>query len=312
MKIISKFVVISLILLTFTSSIFAFERIAKRRKRRSSRNTARTDTIDNGAIEYSALKDIRYFSEDPLNKLDIYTPESDTLKMLPVIAYVHGGAWSLGDKKNVSLKPQFFIENGFIFVSINYRLSPDILHPIHTQDVAEAIAWVYDNIEKYQGNKSQIFLMGHSASAHLVSLVALDTGYLGKKNLTPQIIRGVIALDSGFYDISRRLEMDSKQKPKKIISQAFGNDQLILEDASPNTHIGDFSYIPPFFIAYCAHREISKDQSQYFASNIRLKGTNVSLFAAENETHESINKGFGERDDSTTKSVLDWLKYYLK
>src|ERR1700733_11009633 len=59
-----------------------------------------------------------------LQALDVYSPKG--AKNLPVVVFVHGGGWEHGDKKEVHLKPQALNEKGFVFVSINYRLLPDV------------------------------------------------------------------------------------------------------------------------------------------------------------------------------------------
>ena len=58
--------------------------------------------------------------------LDIYTPEKQTADSLPVMFWIHGGGWQVGDKSDVALKPKAFTERGFVFVSTNYRLLPEV------------------------------------------------------------------------------------------------------------------------------------------------------------------------------------------
>src|SRR5262245_61972950 len=79
-----------------------------------------------------AKKDVAYGKDDK-QKLDVYSPKD--AKGLPVVVYVHGGEWTKGDKAEVSYKPKFFTENGVVFVSVNYRLSPAAKHPAHVSDV---------------------------------------------------------------------------------------------------------------------------------------------------------------------------------
>jgi arylformamidase len=58
----------------------------------------------------------------PLHTLDVYAMPKE--KNAPVMFWIHGGGWETGDKSDVAQKPQFFVERGFVFVSINYRLLP--------------------------------------------------------------------------------------------------------------------------------------------------------------------------------------------
>src|ERR1700746_3000070 len=76
--------------------------------------------------------------------LDVYSPAD--AKNLPVVFWIHGGGWQAGDKSDVKLKPQWFMEKGFVFVSINYRLLPAVEMGVLTRDVAKAFGWVEKHI----------------------------------------------------------------------------------------------------------------------------------------------------------------------
>src|ERR1043166_1112522 len=89
-------------------------------------------------------KDVVYAEPaSPLHTLDVYA--SASAKKAPVVFWIHGGGWQAGDKSDVAEKPRFFVENGFVFVSMNYSLLPkvemiDIFH-----DVAKSFRWVHDH-----------------------------------------------------------------------------------------------------------------------------------------------------------------------
>ena len=92
------------------------------------------------------------------------------------MVYVHGGGWKRGDKSRVGEKVEFFTGRGWVFVSVNYRLLPEGAHPANVNDVARALAWVHDHATDYGGDPDRLFLMGHSAGAHLAALVATSEG----------------------------------------------------------------------------------------------------------------------------------------
>lgn len=140
-------------------------------------------------------------SRDVRHALDIYLPEGR--KNFPVVVFVHGGAWTVGDKHLFGLYGgvgEFLASQGIGAVLPNYRLSPRVKHPEHVRDVAKAVAWTRNHIAEYGGDPHQMFLAGHSAGAHLVSLLATDEQYLDAEGLRPSDIRGVIAV-SGVYRI---------------------------------------------------------------------------------------------------------------
>lgn len=193
------------------------------------------------------VKDIVYrdlvAGEDPKldkNKLDLYLPKDK--KDFPVLFFVHGGAWRQGDKNFLGMYNslgQFWARQGIAMVITNYRLSPAHKHPAHMEDVAKSFAWTYKNIAFYGGRPDQVFVCGHSAGGHLVSLLATDEKYLKAEGLTHKTIRGAIPI-SGVY----RLVAEHS-----LFAQAFGKDRSLVQGASPITHVGSCDH-PPFLIIY--------------------------------------------------------------
>src|SRR5262245_29876198 len=139
-------------------------------------------------------RDIPY--ADPAEKrqvLDVYSPRD--AKDLPVVFWIHGGGWQTGDKKDVQLKPQAFNDKGFVFVSTNYRLLPDVDMGTIVRDVAKAVRWVHDHIAGHGGDPHRLFVMGHSAGAQLAALVCTDDRYLKAEGLSLAIIKGSVPVD---------------------------------------------------------------------------------------------------------------------
>ena len=117
---------------------------------------------------YRTDKDISYVSGSETDtyrlercKLDIYYPENK--KDFSTIVWFHGGGMEGGNK----FVPKELREQGFAVVTVNYRLSPKAKNPAYIEDAAEAVAWVFKNIEKYGGRKDHIFVSGHSAGGYL-------------------------------------------------------------------------------------------------------------------------------------------------
>ncbi|MBS1133984.1 MAG: Alpha/beta hydrolase fold-3 domain protein [Burkholderiaceae bacterium] len=92
--------------------------------------------------------------------LDIYHPDRCLAARCPVVMWVHGGGWRNGDKGNNGAKDLAATwENaGAVVVTLNYRLTPDVVHPAHVQDVAAGIAWTRANIGRYGGDPQRLFL----------------------------------------------------------------------------------------------------------------------------------------------------------
>jgi acetyl esterase/lipase len=260
----------------------------------------------------SVYRDIPYnqvAGVDPnLLSLDIYAPKKAG-DLRPVVVMVHGGAWQIGDKANPDIGPRkaaTFVSNGFVYVAINYRLSPSVQYATQAGDVAKALAWVVQNISHYSGDPRRIYIMGHSAGAHLAALIATDESYLAREGLSLKTINGVVLLDTGAYDIPWAME-HMPARGRGMFAPAFGNDSKAWTNASPIAHVSAGKGIPPMLILY-ANRPRSADVSRRFAQ--ALKGAGVAAAAIEvgGKNHQAMNRDVGNPNDAETRIILDFLR----
>ena len=244
-----------------------------------------------------------------LLSLDIYRAKDRS--GLPVMIYVHGGAWSMGDKVAVGVKDRFFVQMGFVFVSINYRLSPEVQFPTHAEDVASAIAWVKNNIAQYGGDPARIFLMGHSAGAQLVALVSTDERYLQAEGLELSDLKAVIPLDTQAYNLQAVIE--DSQAEFQLYTSIFGTDPAGWEQASPDTYVAAGKGIPPMALAYSGglmgEGNYTRQQAaeEYFAK-LQEAGIESILVPAPEKTHAQINEEFGVTGDYVTDDVMVFIQ----
>ena len=260
------------------------------------------------------VPNIRYASHpksDPkLNMLDIYMPKKGSNS--PVVMWIHGGAFAYGDKEYVQQKAEYFTNKGYVFVSINYRLSPKVVHPVHAQDAADAIMWIHKNAIHYSADPTKIFVMGHSAGAHLAALVSIDDTYLVKAGGSSDLIQGVILLDGAGYDIPL-LMADAKSKLREWYTQAFGKSKKEWEQASPVYQIRYGKKMPPFMIAYAGEKEPSEKEAQLLSKKLTESQVENKVFAYRKKSHMTISKDIGEDGDKTTDDILRFLleQHYL-
>ena len=255
--------------------------------------------------------DIRY-SEEPANdprslSLDIY-PTSQA--NAPVMIFVHGGGWRRGNKSNVNAKPSAFNQNGFILISVNYRLVPEVEISEQVGDVAAAIAWVKNNIAQYGGDPNRIFLMGHSAGAHLVSLVATDPAYLESEGMSLADIHGVISLDTQAYDINLLLD-NAPERTSRIYSAAFTDDPQMWTRFSPITYVQSGQSIPPFFLVYSGQNPGRKELAGHFAQALETAGISAVIQPATEKNHGQVNKDFGVPGEPMSDAAFIWLMEIL-
>ncbi len=264
------------------------------RRHRRAKTPAGSGTIRiNRDISYSRVKGV----DRKLLSLDLYAPKSKGPH--PVMVMVHGGGWSVGDKAHKSMtqdKVPHFTGAGYVYISINYRLSPAVVHPVHAQDVACALAWVHDNVTRYGGTPDRIFIMGHSAGAHLVALVATDARYLHANREPLAILKGAVLLDSAAYNIPRLLGGLGGPKTVALYKNAFGSDPKAWRGASPLFHVAPKKHVPPFLIFH-TQRETAASISREFAKALSKAGVPARTVNAPDRDHGGMNRCIGKKND---------------
>jgi triacylglycerol lipase len=151
---------------------------------------------------YSGAKVVRdiAYGPDPLNKLDVFTPQAPQAGGRMVVIFAHGGGFERGDKRqpgspfndNLML---FLNQHGMVGVDINYRLAPKNHWPDAQQDLASVVRWVKANIGQYGGDPNRVVLWGVSAGASLIATYLSHPEFYGTEG------HGVKAaiMHSGFY-----------------------------------------------------------------------------------------------------------------
>lgn len=131
---------------------------------------------------YNYLKDISYADETDAYrkercKLDVYYPDTD--KGFATLVWYHGGGLEGGSKELL----EGFRRQGFAVVSVNYRLFPQAKCPDYIDDAAKALAWTFENIEKYGGDTDHIYVSGHSAGGYLALMLTLAKEFTAQYGL---------------------------------------------------------------------------------------------------------------------------------
>lgn len=180
-------------------------------------------------------RNIKY-GEYEKNILDIYSPEIQNFK---TIVYFHGGGLDSGNKSdsNYAEIAKTFVENGYCFVSVEYRMYPEAKFPDYLSDAAKSIKFIYDNIEKYGGNK-QIIVSGQSAGAWISLMLCLDRKYLEREGLSNGDISGWIidsAQTTAHFNVirfelgeDRRKQMINEYAPLNFVDKDTAFSRMLL------------------------------------------------------------------------------------
>lgn len=242
--------------------------------------------------------------------MDVYRPEGD--KVTPVMIWIHGGGWKIGNKFGVDEKPAYFNNQGFTLISINYRLVPEVDVATQGQDVAQAIEWVKSHAAELKIDPERIFIMGHSAGAHLAALVGTNEEFLKGAGGTLADVRGIILLDGAGYDVPRQIKEAPLKSSRELYLEAFGDDASKYARVSPLEHISAGKGIPPFLILYCAQRPDAKSQSTALGKKLERAGGSVKVVGCENKTHMTINREIGIEGDAPTREISEFLDGLMK
>ncbi|MCF6348767.1 MAG: alpha/beta hydrolase [Flavobacteriaceae bacterium] len=232
--------------------------------------------------------------------------------MQPVVIWVHGGAWAIGDKLNkMSNKTPFFRSLDYVFVSVNYRLSPfpyeltnnsRIKHPDHIIDVADAIQWVYENIELYGGDKTNIAVLGHSAGAHLVALMGTDQTLLSSRNISTDHIKAIGSFDTQAYDVSRAIMTLTESD---LYINAFGDDETVQNDASPYYQVDNSSSITAHWLFTERGSQERKEILNDFILKAETKNVTTTKIDANGYTHADINNLIGDTSNTLMSDAIE-------
>ncbi|HME37464.1 MAG TPA: alpha/beta hydrolase [Steroidobacteraceae bacterium] len=147
------------------------------------------------------------YGDDPQHRLDVYVPDKVSTEPRPLVVFWHGGRWRYGDKADYRFVGAALAELGYVAVLPNYRHYPDVKMAGFMDDAARAGQWAAAHAGDFGADANRLYLMGHSAGAHLAALVTLDRRYFARVEHPAPSIAGVIGL-SGPYDFLPLLETD--------------------------------------------------------------------------------------------------------
>lgn len=243
------------------------------------------------------LQDLSY-GPDPKQRMDVYLPDRPAVGR-PVLIMVHGGAWRFGDKSHRAVwknKRDRWVSQGWVLVSVNYPMLPATPPDQQRQSLALALQEIAQLAPSWQADPAKLVLMGHSAGAHLVSLLATA----GPPS-TP--VAGTVLLDSAALDLPLLM---SKRHPR-LYDRAFGDDPDYWRDNSAYHALDHAKHhrLAPMLLVCSSKRDNSCPQSRAFAAKAQQLGVRAEVLA-EDLSHGAINSQLG-LDSAYTQQVEAFL-----
>jgi acetyl esterase/lipase len=258
--------------------------------------------------------------------VDLYLPMGAD-NPLPVILWLHGGGWRIGDRK---LGPDFrvrFAERGYAMASIEYRLSGEAIFPAQIHDVKAAIRWLRSVADKYGLDSDNIGLWGSSAGGHLAALAGttgegiledLELGYADFSSDVQAVVEGYGPTDFLQMDANSDKEIAVSIDPESELvhpprrheamdspeSQLLGAPILsvphLVREAKPITYVT--GGLPPFLIMHgLSDTAVAPHQSELLYQALIAKGNEATLCLIEGLGHAFFNRN--DLDDNEHHSA---------
>ncbi|MDR3457955.1 MAG: alpha/beta hydrolase [Verrucomicrobiae bacterium] len=222
-------------------------------------------------------------------KLDIYFPTNAARAHLPVVLYLHGGGWRMGDKAMLGLMPgpSELLRRKYLVVSANYRLAPEYKFPAMLEDAKCAVRFLRAHAVEFSLDPDRIGVMGDSAGGHLVTLLGLTDASAGFEGagLTNESSRVQAVVD--LYGPSDLMTGPTNKPTVKLIKDAFGATNTLdpaLKRGSPVTYVT--SHAPPFLILHGDHDGlVNLQQSVELDAKLKAAGVDSTLVVITNFAH---------------------------
>jgi acetyl esterase/lipase len=249
------------------------------------------------------------------HRLDVYRSRLAPPTAAPVMVYVHGGAWVIGDKREQG-KPMMFelVARGWVCVAINYRLSPKATWPDHMVDVKRALVWVKAHIAEYGGDPSFVAVSGGSAGGHLCALAALTAGDAAFQPGFEEADTSVQACVPfyGVMDLTPSPEASRfggglvEMLEKSVMKVKESEHPEVFRDASPTYRVGPGA--PPFFVLQGANDTlVPVETARVFVERLRAASTQPVAYAELPLAQHAFDVLASLRCQATTSAVGDFL-----
>ena len=250
----------------------------------------------NRGVDASAIASVAYDPGRGLS-LDVHRPP-DHRTGVPVIVFFHGGSWRNGSRIDYRFAGQSLAQAGYVVIVPDYRKAPQFAFPAFMEDAADAEAWAKRHAAEYGGDPSRIYVMGHSAGAHIAALLGTDARFLQATGMRPRDLAGVIGL-SGPYDF---LPITSP-----AIREAFGPASGWAATQPVNFVDGDE---PPFLLLQGkADVVVLPRNATALAERLQAEGEPVELHLYDGMGHPGTLVGLMRVDQPVRQVVIDWIAH---
>jgi acetyl esterase/lipase len=277
-----------------------------------------TRAIPFGSRAVETTRNVDYWGDGTRrHRLDVYRSRLAPPERAPVMVYIHGGAWVIGDKREQG-KPMMYelVARGWVCVAINYRLSPKATWPDHIVDAKRAVAWVKEHIAEYGGDPAFVAVSGGSAGGHLCALLALSDGdgafqpgFEGADTSVQACVPfyGVMDL-TGSPDGSARFGPGLLELlERRVMKTQESEHPEVFRDASPTFRVHPGA--PPFFVLQGVNDTlVPVETARTFVERLRALSRQPVAYAELPLAQHAFDVLASLRCQATTSAVADFLE----
>ena len=231
------------------------------------------------------------YGDSPAETLDIYPVRS--LVPAPVQIFFHGGGWRSMSKDDYGYLAATFHRHSAVTIVADHALCPAHTLDEFVQTSRNAVAWVWNNVAAYGGDRTRIFISGHSAGAHAAAMIAL-TDWSGFGGLPPDVVKG-FTLISGSYDLEP-IRLSGPYASNGWTAEQVSRNSPLKLNPPPRT---------PFIIALGAHEthEMHR-QSRLYSEMLQSSGIEHEYYSVAGHNHYSVLDAFENESHPLGRAVL--------
>ena len=218
----------------------------------------------------------------PEQRFDVYVPgtsldEADEATGSPLVVFLYGGSWSMGNRRDYRFAGQALAARGFTVMVPDYRLYPEVRYPDFLQDCAKAVAYGIEHARELGADPRRVFLFGHSAGAYNAAMLALDPRWLRAAGHSPDELAGWVGL-AGPYNF-----LPIEDPGVKLVFDWPDTSP----DTQPINHVGDLARPLPAFLGTAPNDKVvySSQNTLPLMEKMTARGTPVTFRSYAHANH---------------------------